>query len=588
MTRSNSLRWFRGSAIAAACLASMNVFAFGGTGTIGTTVWEDTNRNGIQDAGEPGIAGRKLVLKTCEGVYMGEELTDANGIYQMNYISAGGWMVEVELADGESFSPAGMGGAALDSDIVTVDGKVGRTACFPMIDGEVKTDLDVGIYKVAPATGSIGRLVWHDVNRNGVQDGTEAGLSGAAVVLLDANGNQAGTATTGGDGTFLFPNLATGCYSVSASAAGYSIATTPTRVDNLCLNGTPDEMVNANFGLAIPAAAPPAPQECMTGQRLDRVSLWYPMRSSYYSKEAFYNSTFRFFDANHKPLFDMSYDDLKSHYGTSSHAWGYGVRFNYNQSYYRWHKYFSSPTTVSQMDAVRYAAAVRDGVESAHTKCWINIYSPLAFDLNGDGKIGVTGSSTARDAKRDTLGKTVAFDIRSNGAPEQIEWFAGDGDGILVDNRDGLAAVDMKGSRLFGDQAGLFRHGFEQLAQFDTDRDGTITSQEMKGLAVWVDNGDGAVQPGEMRSMADAGIVSIRTAMSMTHGLMQSTATMADGRTILAEDVWFGAAPAAPVEQATAQVPAPLAQWAAGLGLLMAAMAAAMVARRRATSSPTA
>ncbi len=580
MIRSFSPRWFRGSAVAAACLASMNVFAFGGTGTIGTTVWEDTNRNGVQDAGEPGIAGRPLLLKTCEGVFMGTETTDAQGNYQMNFISAGGWMVEVELAEGESFSPGKVGDTTLDSDIVTVDGKVGRTACFPMADGEIKTDLDIGIYKIAPATGSIGRVVWHDANRNGTQDNGETGLTGAAVVLYDANGAQAGTATTAADGAFLFPNLAAGCYSVAASASGYSVATTPTRVDNLCLNGVKDEVVNAVFGLAMPAAAPPTPHSCMTGTRLDRVTVYYPQRKSHYKYEGFYNSNFRFFDANQKPLFDLSYDDLKAHYGYSAHSWSY-----YN---YKWQKAFSSPATAAMNDKVRYVAAVRDGVESGKASCWVNIYSPVAFDLNGDGKIGVTGSDTGRDATRDALGKTVAFDILSNGKAEQMEWFKGDGDGVLVDNRDGRAAVDMKGSRLFGDQAGLFRHGFEQLAQLDTNRDGKIAGDEMRGLSVWVDNGDAVVQAGEMRSLADVGIVSISTAMSMSHGLMQSSATMTDGRQVLAEDVWFGMAPSAPADQPAAQMPAPMAQWLSGLGALMALLAIGLITRRREQSGPTA
>ncbi len=573
MIRKSSHRWFRSTAVTAACLASMSAFAAAGTGQIGNLVWNDANRNGVQDAGETGIANRTLTLKTCEGVAMGTETTDAQGLYRMNYITAGGWMVEVALEDGESFSTAGAGDSQTDSDIVTVEGNVGRTACFTMADGEINMTVDVGIHKVAPATGSIGRGVWHDVNRNGVQDNGETGLPGAAVVLYDGSGAQIGTANTSPDGGFLFPNLPAGCYSVAASANGYSVATTPARVDNLCLNGTKDEVANALFGLTTPATAPPTPYACMTGLRLDRVTVTYPAKHSHYTYERFYNSQFRFFDADHKPLFDLSYDDLRADYGYGAAKWTW--------SYYKWQKYFSSPATRTANDQVRYVAAVRDGVESGRTRCSINVYSPLAFDLNGDGKIGVTGSSTARDAERATLGKTVAFDIHAEGQPQQMEWFAGDGDGILVDNRDGRAAVDMKGSRLFGDQAGLFRNGFEQLAQLDTNRDGVVSGAELNGLSVWVDNGDAVVQPAELRSVQDTGIVSIATTMSVMHGLMQSSATMADGRTVLAEDVWFGVAPTAPAVATAAPAPAPLAAWAAGLGLLMTALGTAMAARRR-------
>ena len=57
--------------------------------------------------------------------------------------------------------------------------------------------------------------------------------------------------------------------------------------------------------------------------------------------------------------------------------------------------------------------------------------SPIALDLNGDGEIGVTGETTVRGA-RTSIGETVQFDIDADGKLDTIEWFAGDGDGILV------------------------------------------------------------------------------------------------------------------------------------------------------------
>ncbi|MCK5904705.1 MAG: hypothetical protein KAG86_05420, partial [Gammaproteobacteria bacterium] len=163
----------------------------------------------------------------------------------------------------------------------------------------------------------------------------------------------------------------------------------------------------------------------------------------------------------------------------------------------------------------------------------------------------------ARDADRSTLGATVKFDMFGNNQPIDMEWFAGDGDGILIDNRDGLAATQMNGKRLFGDQGGQFANGYEQLALFDTNADGQLTGAELSGLSLWLDNGDAIVQTGELQSLASHQIASISTKMAMFNGLMRSVATTTTGQSIMTEDVWFGFVPvpvAAPMLSPATQV----------------------------------
>lgn len=48
---------------------------------IGNRVWEDLNANGVQDAGEPGIAGTLITLVNNAGTTIGQTTTDANGNY---------------------------------------------------------------------------------------------------------------------------------------------------------------------------------------------------------------------------------------------------------------------------------------------------------------------------------------------------------------------------------------------------------------------------------------------------------------------------------------------------------------------------
>ncbi len=174
--------------------------------------------------------------------------------------------------------------------------------------------------------------------------------------------------------------------------------------------------------------------------------------------------------------------------------------------------------------------------------------SPVAFDLNHNGEIDVTGQSTAKNpnANQD-LGRTVNFDMNNDGQAEAIEWLQGSGDALLVDNRDGQAASDMNGSRLFGDQNGQYDNGYQQLAELDQNNDGVLVGAELQGLELWVDNGDAVVQQGEMKSLAEMGITEVgATKRDVTNAagevLMQSEAKDAAGNRILTEDVWFGKA----------------------------------------------
>ncbi len=173
--------------------------------------------------------------------------------------------------------------------------------------------------------------------------------------------------------------------------------------------------------------------------------------------------------------------------------------------------------------------------------------SPIVIDLDGSGAIETTGESTAKHVNSGTqLGKTVAFDMDADGEAESTEWLQGNGDALLVDNRDGKAATDMDGSRLFGDDSDRYEDGYQKLAKLDENGDGQISGDELEGLSVWVDDGDAIVEDGEMQSAAEASLTSIsaeRNDVLNARGetLMQSTAVV-NGQETLTEDVWFGKA----------------------------------------------
>ncbi len=174
--------------------------------------------------------------------------------------------------------------------------------------------------------------------------------------------------------------------------------------------------------------------------------------------------------------------------------------------------------------------------------------SPVMLDLDGDGKLGTTGVSTAKNRIDGQVGKTVSFDIDGDGKKDQIEWMKG-GDGMLVDDRDGGATAAMNGhgeidgKRLFGDEGGKFGNGFDKLRQLDRDGDGKLTGAELDGLKVWVDNGDARVGGGELKSLRDLGVTEISVQMKLEQNdrgedLMRSSFVQ-NGQSRVSEDVWF-------------------------------------------------
>ncbi|MEL6751506.1 MAG: LamG-like jellyroll fold domain-containing protein, partial [Pseudomonadota bacterium] len=174
----------------------------------------------------------------------------------------------------------------------------------------------------------------------------------------------------------------------------------------------------------------------------------------------------------------------------------------------------------------------------------IDVASPIVFDMDNSGAIETTGAGTARD-RDGLLGETVEFDMDGDGLTESIEWISGTGDAFLVDNTDGLAATDMNGTRLFGDQDGTYDHGYEQLALHDVDGSGAIEGAELDALALWQDDGDAKVQEGELLTLTDMGIERIELTLDQNaqdaagRDLFRSTATLHDGSTMMTEDVWF-------------------------------------------------
>ncbi|NVK31297.1 MAG: hypothetical protein HWE20_09850 [Gammaproteobacteria bacterium] len=161
--------------------------------------------------------------------------------------------------------------------------------------------------------------------------------------------------------------------------------------------------------------------------------------------------------------------------------------------------------------------------------------SPVTLDMNGDGKITTTGETTAKDRNAGTeLGETKMVDVDNDGVKEEVEWLDGSGDAALVDEQ----------GKLFGDENGRFDNGYQSLARRDSNGDGKVSGEELDGLQLWYDDGDGVQQAEEMKSARDEGVSELSVDMNTVQNergedLMRSNAIV-DGKEVMTEDVWFG------------------------------------------------
>ena len=184
--------------------------------SLGDLVFEDSNEDGVQDPGEPGIAGVVVNLLDENGGPTGQTTTTgADGLYSFDDIEPGNYIVEVVLPADREFTAQDQGGDdATDSD---VDPATGLTGVITLDPGENDPTNDAGIVPVPDPVGSISDLVFEDLDGDGVQDPGEPGVEGVTVTLLDGNGDPIpgiDPVTTDVDGLYIFGNLPEGPYIV--------------------------------------------------------------------------------------------------------------------------------------------------------------------------------------------------------------------------------------------------------------------------------------------------------------------------------------------------------------------------------------
>lgn len=105
---------------------------------------------------------------------------------------------------------------------------------------------------------------------------------------------------------------------------------------------------------------------------------------------------------------------------------------------------------------------------------------------------------------------SVAFDADGTGLPKRWTWITKDAGWLVYDpHATGkvTSALQLFGSVTFWM---FWENGYHALSALDDDGDGQLSGKELQGLAIWQDrNGNGVSEPGEVKPLAEWGIVAI-------------------------------------------------------------------------------
>ncbi|HEX5944207.1 MAG TPA: SdrD B-like domain-containing protein [Anaerolineales bacterium] len=107
-------------------------------------VWNDADQDGLQDAGESGLANVTVNLYDKAKAFVNAALTDQTGHYQFEKLAAGDYYLDFVAPAGFAISPKDQSqDEALDSD---ADSVTGETSLTTLVAGENTLAWDVGLY----------------------------------------------------------------------------------------------------------------------------------------------------------------------------------------------------------------------------------------------------------------------------------------------------------------------------------------------------------------------------------------------------------------------------------------------------------
>lgn len=160
--------------------------------TVSGMKFNDLNGNGVKDGGEPGLEGWTISLTGSGG---GSTTTDINGNFTFSGVAGGSHVLsEVQQSGWIQTFPT-----------------TPSAYTFSVASRQNQTSMNFGNYRTTLIQGT----VFYDRNKNGINDGSDGGLTNWNVVANCISPVVNETTTTQAGGTYQFENLPTGTYTIS-------------------------------------------------------------------------------------------------------------------------------------------------------------------------------------------------------------------------------------------------------------------------------------------------------------------------------------------------------------------------------------
>ena len=182
-------------------------------------VFSDTNADGAQQSGEPGLPGVLVVARDSRGV-ANTAVTGPDGSFTICGLTETSYTISELVPIGYQQTAPG------DHQI----SRYLRAANFAHVLTICNASTSGLVFGNFPLPGSISGMKFNDANGNGLLDPGEAGVGGITIQLFSgshAEGSPLATAVSDGSGNFSFTNLTAGTYSVTEVLPSGYRQTTP-------------------------------------------------------------------------------------------------------------------------------------------------------------------------------------------------------------------------------------------------------------------------------------------------------------------------------------------------------------------------
>lgn len=229
-----------------------------------------------------------------------------------------------------------------------------------------------------------------------------------------------------------------------------------------------------------------------------------------------------------KAVYDIKMPDLMTYYVNNIRTWG-GLTFT---------------VQTSRIDNIGDQSVVTSSATLDYT---IQLFSPIILDFH----MTSLPKTISPEASR------VITDLKVDGKKRRFGWVSGDESAFLV--KDVVIGRKVSGKDLFGEGTKIgdrfAKDGYEALEHYDLNKDMVINKKDSvwKSLNLFFDyNSNGIVDPGELKSLSDAGVYQLNIKHATVDPLkgisngndvrLESVALDLEGRVIAKTyDVFFGA-----------------------------------------------